>query len=295
MKISGYIIMILKNRIALITGASRGIGKEISKKFLLNGASIIICSKNKARIEKTKKELKNLNLNKDQFIKEYVVNLASEKETNLFCKEIISSYPALDILINCAGVHGPLGNIENYSMQNLRDTLEINLISPINICTHFLKEFKNKNYGKIINFSGGGATFPLPEMNAYSLSKVALVRFTENISTELKNYNIDINAIAPGAILTDMNKSILNAGPEKVGVNYYKELKEKFKKSSGDINIVTDLTLYLASKESDGISGKLISAVWDNWKNFDKFKNTLISTDIYNLRRILPEDREENL
>lgn len=287
--------MILKNRIALITGASRGIGKEISKKFLLNGASIIICSKNKARIEKTKKELKNLNLNKDQFIKEYVVNLASEKETNLFCKEIISSYPALDILINCAGVHGPLGNIENYSMQNLRDTLEINLISPINICTHFLKEFKNKNYGKIINFSGGGATFPLPEMNAYSLSKVALVRFTENISTELKNYNIDINAIAPGAILTDMNKSILNAGPEKVGVNYYKELKEKFKKSSGDIDIVTDLTLYLASKESDGISGKLISAVWDNWKNFDKFKNTLISTDIYNLRRILPEDREENL
>ncbi len=287
--------MILKNRIALITGASRGIGKEISKKFLLNGASIIICSKNKARIEKTKKELKNLNLHKSQFIKEYVVNLASEKETNLFCKEIISSYPALDILINCAGVHGPLGKIENYSMQNLRDTLEINLISPINICTHFLKEFKNKNYGKIINFSGGGATSPLPEMNAYSLSKVALVRFTENISAELKDYNIDINAIAPGAILTDMNKSILNAGPEEVGTNYYEKLKEKFKKNSGDINIVTDLTLYLASKESDGISGKLISAIWDNWKNFDKFKDTLISTDIYNLRRILPEDRGENL
>jgi len=287
--------MILKNRIALITGASRGIGKEISKKFLLNGASIIICSKNKARIEKTKKELKNLNLHKSQFIKEYVVNLASEKETNLFCKEIISSYPALDILINCAGVHGPLGKIENYSMQNLRDTLEINLISPINICTHFLKEFKNKNYGKIINFSGGGATSPLPEMNAYSLSKVALVRFTENISAELKDYNIDINAIAPGAILTDMNKSILNAGPEEVGTNYYEKLKEKFKKNSGDINIVTDLTLYLASKESDGISGKLISAIWDNWKNFDKFKDTLIRTDIYNLRRILPEDRGENL
>lgn len=287
--------MILKNRIALITGASRGIGKEISKKFLLNGASIIICSKNKARIEKTKKELKNLNLHKSQFIKEYVVNLASEKETNLFCKEIISSYPALDILINCAGVHGPLGKLENYSMQNFRDTLEINLISPINICTHFLKEFKNKNYGKIINFSGGGATSPLPEMNAYSLSKVALVRFTENISAELKDYNIDINAIAPGAILTDMNKSILNAGPEEVGTNYYEKLKEKFKKDSGDINIVTDLTLYLASKESDGISGKLISAIWDNWKNFDKFKDTLISTDIYNLRRILPEDRGENL
>jgi len=287
--------MILKNRIALITGASRGIGRKISEKFLLNGASIIICSKEIKNLEDTKAKLNKLKINKNQFIEAHALDLSNEKETNLFCKKVIKSHPNLDIIINCAGIHGPLGEIENYSMKELRKTLEVNLISPINICLHFLKTLKNKNYGKIINFSGGGAASPLPEMNAYSLSKVALVRFTENLSIQLKDFNIDVNAIAPGAILTDMNKSVLNTSPEIVGNSYYKNLRKTLKENSGDFDLVTDLTLYLASKDSDGISGKLISAVWDDWRKFKNFKEILKKTDIYNLRRIIPDDRGQKL
>ena len=151
--------------------------------------------------------------------------------------------------------------------------------------------FKKKNKGKIIQLSGGGAASPLPLISSYAVSKAAIVRFVENLSEEVKNYNIDINAIAPGPLNTGMLKEVLKAGPKKVGKKFYnKSLKQK-ETGGTPFNKVCELILFLGSKYSDGIRGKLISALWDDWKNWTNYKQLLQNTDAYTLRRITGKDR----
>ena len=84
------------------------------------------------------------------------------------------------------------------------------------------------NKGKIIQLAGGGAASPLPLISSYAISKAAVVRFVENLSEELKDYNIDINAVAPGPLNTGMLEEVLKAGPKRVGKNFYNEsVKQK--------------------------------------------------------------------
>ena len=151
--------------------------------------------------------------------------------------------------------------------------------------------FKKKNKGKIIQLSGGGAASPLPLISSYAVSKAAVVRFVENLSEELKDYKIDINAVAPGPLNTSMLDEVLKAGPKKVGKNFYnKSLKQK--KTGGTPFIkACELILFLGSKYSNGIKGKLISALWDDWKNWINYKELLQSSDAYTLRRIVGKER----
>ena len=147
------------------------------------------------------------------------------------------------------------------------------------MCKNILPHFKKRNTGKIIQISGGGATSPLPFISAYALSKAAIVRFVENLSNEIKKYNIQINAVAPGPLNTDMLKEILKAGPKKVGKAFYNKLLIQNEEGGTDFEKVCDLILFLASKHSNEISGKIISAVWDNWKNWinNKIEKELIN------------------
>jgi NAD(P)-dependent dehydrogenase (short-subunit alcohol dehydrogenase family) len=148
--------------------------------------------------------------------------------------------------------------------------------------------------GKIINLSGGGATSPLPSISAYAASKAAVVRFTETLAEELRPHRIDVNAMAPGPLNTRMLDEMLEAGPEAVGAAAHaKALKQK-ESGGAPIGNGAELCVFLASAESDGITGKLISAVWDPWKVLAARREELANSDIYCLRRIVPEDRGRN-
>jgi NAD(P)-dependent dehydrogenase (short-subunit alcohol dehydrogenase family) len=131
----------------------------------------------------------------------------------------------------------------------------------------------------------------LPRLSAHAASKAAVMRLTETLAEELREFSIDVNAIAPGALNTRLLQEILSAGPEAVGKEFYqKSLKQR---DSGGVppEKAARLCVYLASEMSDGITGKLISAQWDPWENLHKFREQLADSDIYTLRRIVPEDR----
>jgi 3-oxoacyl-[acyl-carrier protein] reductase len=131
----------------------------------------------------------------------------------------------------------------------------------------------------------------LPRLSAYAASKAAVVRLTETLAEELREFSIDLNAIAPGALNTRLLDEILNAGPDAVGKEFYqKSLKQR---DSGGVppDKAARLCVYLASEISYGITGKLISAQWDPWENLHEFREQLANSDIYTLRRIVPEDR----
>jgi NAD(P)-dependent dehydrogenase (short-subunit alcohol dehydrogenase family) len=159
------------------------------------------------------------------------------------------------------------------------------------MCRELIKHFRKQGYGKIIQLSGGGATNPLPNLSAYAVSKAAIIRFSETLAEELRGSGIDVNAIAPGALNTRMLDEILEAGPSKVGQSFYeRSLKQK---ENGGVSLEkgADLAVFLASSKSDGITAKLISAIWDNWKEWPLHIEELNNTDAYTLRRITGKDR----
>jgi len=147
---------------------------------------------------------------------------------------------------------------------------------------------------KIVCFSGGGASGPRGNFSAYACAKTAVVRLVETLAVEWTGSAIDINAIAPGGINTAMTDEILALGPELAGQKEYDQARLQKTSGGAPIEKVGGLMDFLLSPDSDGISGKLISAQWDPWPAFPGYRDRLLGSDIYNLRRILPQDRGQN-
>lgn len=282
--------MKLRNRNAIITGVSRGFGLAVARTFVKEGASVIICARDSAKLEDAAKGLRAI-AGPDQKVIAIQLDVSIEEDMKNFINSSIGKLGRIDVLVNNAGIHGPKGLIENIDSAEWVRAIEINLLGVFYACKYIIPHMKKNKYGKIINLSGGGATAPFPRISAYAASKAAVVRLTETLAEECRDSGIDINAVAPGAMNTRLLEDILDAGPDRVGKDCYdKALKQK---ESGGVPLErgAGLCVYLASSDSDGITGKLISAVWDPWVNFGKYKEDLKKTDIYTLRRIIPEER----
>jgi 3-oxoacyl-[acyl-carrier protein] reductase len=139
---------------------------------------------------------------------------------------------------------------------------------------------------KIVNYSGGGAASPFPNYSAYATSKIAIVRFTENLSMELSSEDFDINCVAPGFVLTRLHKQTLEAGNKTAGDAFYETTKRQIEAGGVPVEKGADLTCFLLSGESDGISGKFISAPWDPWQTLEFQKLLRNNKDVATLRRI---------
>ncbi len=154
-----------------------------------------------------------------------------------------------------------------------------------------LPGFRRRGWGKIVNLSGGGATAPLPRLSAYAASKAAVVRFTETLSEELRGTHIDVNTVAPGALNTRLLDEVIAAGPDKVGKTFYERSLRQKADGGAPLEKGAALCAFLLSAESDGITGRLLSAVWDPWSDLPGRRAELDESDIYTLRRIVPKDR----
>jgi NAD(P)-dependent dehydrogenase (short-subunit alcohol dehydrogenase family) len=183
-------------------------------------------------------------------------------------------------------VYGPIGNIMNVDMEQFTKAININFLGTVYMCNVFAPLLKNETRKKIVNFSGGGAATPFPNYSAYATSKIAIVRFTENIAIELDEYNIDVNCIAPGFVITRLHEETLTAGVEAAGKSFYEGTKKQIESGGVPPEKAADLTSFLLSNQSDNITGKFISAPWDPWneKTFqDELRN---NKDVAVLRRI---------
>jgi len=282
--------MKLKGLNAIITGANQGLGLKIAEEFIKEGASIAICARNLENLELAVTNLKTLATTNQKIIF-MKVDVSKEDDVKKFITYSIEQLGKIDILINNAGVYGPKGLIESIDSKDWISAFEINLYGVLYTCKHILSHMKKNKYGKIINLSGGGATAPLPRISAYAASKAAVVRFTETLAEECKEENIFINAIAPGALNTGFLDEVLKAGPNVVGKQFYEKAIKQKEEGGASLENAAKLCTYLASSNGDNINGKLISAVWDPWKDLEKYKEELKKSDIYTLRRITPEDR----
>ena len=280
--------MKLKNLNALITGGSQGLGKVIAEFFLREGANIVICSRGEKELLATRDELVKKFPAQKIFAK--TCDVSSEAQVNELVAFALRELGSLNALVLNAGIYGPMGATESVPLDEWKRALEINLYGVLLPCRAVIPLFKKAGQGKIIVLSGGGATNPLPNISAYAASKAAVIRLMETLAEELKPFHVDVNAIAPGALATRLVDEVLAAGAEKVGAAFFEKNKNWKEKGAVPLELGASVAVYLASAESDGITGKLISAQWDPWEKLHEFKGDL-GGDIYTLRRIVPKDR----
>lgn len=280
----------LSGRGAIITGANQGLGRAIAEHYVRAGADVLLTARDERLLAEVQRQLQPLCRDGHR-----VLIQKSDVSDRASCEQVVrrahSELPGFQILVNNAGVYGPKGPIEEVNWDEWVKAIEINLLGTVYMCRLVVPLFKSRGYGKIINLSGGGATNPLPRISAYAASKAAVVRMTDTLAEELKESKIDVNAIAPGALNTRLLDEVLAAGPQKVGRAFYERSLKQQQQGGAPLNKGAELAVFLASKQSDGITGRLISAVWDGWKDFPKRRDEIAKSDVFTIRRIVPKDR----
>jgi NAD(P)-dependent dehydrogenase (short-subunit alcohol dehydrogenase family) len=282
--------MKLAGRNAIITGASQGLGKAIAEHFIREGASVVLCARSEEDLKVARSELVCL-AKPDQKVLSRACDVANETQVNELVAFALRKLGTVHVLVANAGVYGPMGPTEAVDLNEWRRALDINLFGLLLPCRALIPHFKKADYGKIVVLSGGGATNPLPNISCYAASKAAAVRLAETLAEELRSFHVDVNAVAPGALKTRLVDQVLAAGPEKVGEAFFAKNKKWAEEGATPLELGASLCVYLASRESDGITGKLLSAQWDPWRTLHGHREELAGSDIYCLRRIVPEDR----
>lgn len=282
--------MKLKGLNAIVTGGSQGLGKAIAEHYVREGANVVLCARNAKELAVTRDEIAKL-AGTSQKVLANACDVSSESQVNELVSYAIAELGSLQAVVLNAGVYGPMGPTESVDLDEWRRAIDINLFGVLLPCRAVIPHFKQARRGKIVILSGGGATNPLPNISSYAASKAAVVRLMETFAEELKSFHIDVNAFAPGALATRLVDEVLAAGPEKVGQAFFEKNKQWKEKGATPLHLGASLAVYLASAESDGITGRLISAQWDLWTKLHEHRDELAKTDIYCLRRIVPEDR----
>lgn len=280
---------LLNGKVAIVTGSNQGFGFEIAKEFLRQGANVTLGAR----------DVRRLNEARDRLAKEFAgsrivsfkMDVTQAQDVENVVTETLSGFGKVDILVNNAGIYGPKGPIEETSFEEWKAAININLFGSVAFARAVIPYFKKQRSGKIIQLSGGGATKPMPNLSSYATAKAGIVRFCETISEELKEYNVDVNCIAPGALNTRLLDEIIEAGPYKVGEKFYASSLKQQKEGGAPMARGVALCTFLASEASNGITGRLISAIWDRWEELPSVKNALNESDVYTLRRIVAKDR----
>ncbi len=243
----------LSRKVAIVTGGGTGIGQSIALEFAKEGADVVVCSRNMASLEKAVEEIKALGRRSLAI----AVDVSVKKQVQNMVKRTVDEFGRIDILVNNAGVLRRALLID--TSEEDWDIVIATDLKGVFLCTQAVaKQMIEQKYGKIINVSSicgrGGA---LPRLSSYSAAKAGVIQLTKSAALELSPYGININAIAPGAVITPI--TYFQRTPEQV-----EQFVENTKKLSvlGRIGITQDianLALFLASDDSSFICGETIA------------------------------------
>jgi NAD(P)-dependent dehydrogenase (short-subunit alcohol dehydrogenase family) len=277
----------------LLTGGFQGLGLSLSESIIRSGASLVICGRSKSNMGQAKKIIERLGA-QSQTLFVTQCDVTNQSEIDILYSTTKSKIGNIDVLINNAGIIGPIETFLEIDPIDWLKVFDVNLFGSIRMIRKFLPDMLEQGYGKIIQLSGGGATSPISGMTAYAASKTAIVRFIETISEEYKGSGIDFNSVAPGMMKTKLLDQMRVAGAKNLGEKLFDKVIKKSMSEADSMVQANELILFLCSQDSNGISGKLISAEWDNWRAWPDKILELQNSDIYTLRRIIGKDRNFN-
>jgi len=271
--------MELQDKVCLIAGASGAIGAAVAKRFFQEGARLALTYRTE-RPGATEKDFDETGR-----IAHFKLDVTDYEATESVVRRVAETFSGLDALINCTGIVGPIGPLESLDIRAWVRTIETNLIGSVHLARAVIPIMKGQGCGKIVLFSGGGAAYGRPFFTPYSSSKAALVRFTESLADELKPANIQVNAVAPGPVNSRMWAEMRAAGVLG-GSKLVKEIEQMDQSGGASPDRAAGLAVFLASNRSNRLTGRLLSAIWDDWEHLESQMGKIASSDVWTLRRI---------
>lgn len=244
----------LKDRNALITGASKGLGRAMALALAKQGARLALVARDREKLESVAREITEAGGRADVF----VGDITKEDQVAAIEKDIANSVGKIQILINNAGTN-LRKNITDFTLEEWRGVQDTNLTSVFLMCRAFVPHMKGTGFGRIINMTSIMAHVSMPQRTAYSSTKAALLGLTKSLALELATEGVTVNGISPGPFATEMNTPILQ-NPElnaqfisKIPVGRWGKLEE-----------VGALAAFLCSEEAGFITGTdiLIDGGW---------------------------------
>lgn len=244
--------MRLKEKVAVITGAGRGLGRAITLAMSEEGARITIVSRSLNELESVATQIGKQG--GDCLICQG--DISRQADVSRMVDETLKRYSTIDILVNNAAILGPARFLEDTNFEAWKKTLDINLNGPFYCTFSVVPTMIDNGGGKVINISSGLGQMPFPRFSAYSVSKAGIIQLTRSLSEELKEKNIQVNAIDPGVMDTSMQEQIRKLPPSVLGESLHRHFLE-YKQTNALKNParVADLVVFLASSSADHISG----------------------------------------
>jgi len=267
----------LKDKGVLVTGAGRGIGKRLALGFASAGARVGLLARSKAELDLAHLEIEHaggvaLRIRAD---------VTDFDEMCAAADRMRATFGGVHVLVAAAAIQGPIGPLVDNPPKAWAETIHTNLVGVMYSCRAVLPQMIDRRSGKIIVLSGEGVASPRPNFSAYAAAKAALARMVETLAEEVRDHNVQVNCMAPGAAYTHMTDQILVAG-ERAGWKAQEEALEL--RVTGGIapEKQLQLALFLASERSNHVSGKLIH-VSDDWK---RLETSNANPELYTLRRV---------
>ena len=274
--------MKLDGRVAVITGAGRGIGRAIALAYAREGAKVALAARSEAELQEA------VGAVSEQGAEAIAVptDVTSQEDTERLAREVAERFGRIDVLVNNAGISGPLGPLQGNDIADWVNTVSVNLTGTFLACRAVIPVMLEQSGGKIINLSGAGATNAWSNMSAYCSSKAAVVRLTEVLAQELDGQGITVNALGPGSVHTSMWDRMTEQAAE-AGADFIHQLGLRVTSGGGaSIDECAELAVWLASEDSGGLTGRLISATTDDFRGLSPRIPEIMAGEAYTLRRV---------
>jgi NAD(P)-dependent dehydrogenase (short-subunit alcohol dehydrogenase family) len=276
--------------LAAITGASRGLGRLCAHELAAHGADLLLIARDQEALADVAHKVRGKCPGR-------LINTLGcdfgDPEAPRRVREAAERHGSVDILVNNAAIQGPIGLAWEVPWLEFEAALRLDFLVPVALCRAFIPGMKARGRGWIINISGGGATSPRPMFAAYAAAKTALVRFTETLAVEMAGDGIRVNGVAPGPFASGMTKAVQAAAENAAEAATAQRLLDD--DDTVNAEIAARLVVYLTLGEGRDVTGKLVSAVWDQWDCFHRHPEVVAHKDVFTLRRILPQERNLSL
>jgi 3-oxoacyl-[acyl-carrier protein] reductase len=264
----------------LVAGAGGGIGRAVALAFARTGANLVLTGRTRSSLEAVGAECAD---SPDVLVEPCDVSRPGDVERLM--SSAVGAFGGIDVLVNAAGVHGAIGPVQECDPGEWMRGVEVNLFGSFLLARAVIPGMLERQVGRIVLFSGGGATSPLPMFSAYAASKAGIVRLAETLAEELRP-SVQVNAIAPGIVDTTLLDAVLAAGA-RAGAEYEQVRRIRV----GDTEpvpgeLAAELVVFLATHASPSLTGRLISAPHDPWRGWGNGDSP--EDGLYTLRRMDP-------
>ena len=273
--------MRLQNRVALITGAGRGIGRAIALAYAREGAQLALAARTLNELEETARQTEALGAATCIV----ATDVTDQTQVEEMVRQTLDTFSTIDIMVNNAGVPGPVGPLQDNDVSYWSQTIIVNVIGVFLCCRAALPVMISNNRGKLINVYGGRGR----NVSSYGASKVAVADITETLAMELEGKNIQVNALSPGSINTRMWEETRDAA-QAVGDQELFEYGQRVTSGGGaSIERAAELAVFLGSDSSGNLTGRIIPATTEDFTTLAQRVPAIMASDAYTLRLMGPE------